>query len=215
VSWQKELDAFLGRILGEVPFAVDLKGLETVDCEPSPQLVIHARCYLRCKEPVLDSSYRWLEPDSQAGRVVEGAEIDPACEVELYTDGSSRGNPGPAGIGVLLRQESTGFEEELSRFIGTATSNEAEYLALIEGLKLALESRARKLVHLSDSELLVRQLEGSYKVKAPGLKTLFGEARSLILQFGSFRTQYIPREENRRADKLASQAMDELEYNKE
>lgn len=215
VSWQNALRKFLARVLGEVPFSIDLKDLETVEDEQCPQLVIHVRCYLSRKAPVLDSGYGWLEPGSPAGRVVEGAKVDPACEVEMFTDGSSRGNPGPAGIGILLWQESTGFEEEFGRFIGTATNNEAEYRALIEGLKVALDRGARKLVHLSDSQLLVRQLEGSYRVKAAELKVLFREVKNLIAGFVSFRTQHIPREENSRADKLAKQAGDELESSKQ
>ena len=211
MGWQNVLSEFLARVLGQVPFSIDLKEVETVEEEPCPQLVIHARCYLPRKVPVLGGGYRWLEPGSSPGRVVEGAVIDPACEVELFTDGGSRGNPGPAGIGVLLRQESTGLEKEFSRFIGRATNNEAEYRALIEGLKMALEHGARKLVHLSDSQLIVRQLEGNYKVKAVELQKLFSETRGLIQGFASFRTRHIPREENSRADKLANQAIDELE----
>ena len=111
----------------------------------------------------------------------------------------------------MLRQESTGFEKEFTRFIGRATNNEAEYRALVEGLKMALEHGARRLAHLSDSQLLVRQLEGSYKVKAVELQRFFSEARGMIQSFASFSTSHIPREENSRADKLANQAIDELE----
>lgn len=211
VSWQNALRKFIEPVLGEVTLSFDLKGLETVKDQTCPQLVIHVKCYLARKAPLLDSGYRWLEPGSPTGRVVEGAKIDPACEVEMFTDGSSRGNPGPAGIGILLWQESTGFEEEFGRFIGTATSNEAEYRALIEGLKVALDRGVRKLDHLSDSQLLVRQLEGSYKVKAAELQKLFREVKNLIAGFASFRIKHIPREENSRADKLANQAVDELE----
>jgi len=211
VSWQNALEEFLDRALGEAPFSIVLEKVETVENERCPQLVIHAGCYLARKVPVLDGGYRWTEPGSAPGRVVEGAVIDPACEVKLFTDGSSRGNPGPAGIGILLRQESTGFEKEFSRFIGRATNNEAEYRALIEGLKAALEHGACKLVHLSDSQLLVRQLEGGYKVKAPELQKLYNETKGLIKGLAYFRTQHIPRGENSRADKLANQAIDALE----
>ena len=206
VSWQDALRRFLAQVLGEVPFSIDLKELETVEHGQCPRLVIHAGCYLPRKTPVPGGGWRWCEPGPEAARVVNGAEIDPDCEVELFTDGGSRGNPGPAGVGGLLRQQSSGYEEEFSRFIGRATNNEAEYRALIEGLRLALDHGVRKIVHLSDSQLVVRQIEGSYKVKAPEMQKLFSEAKNLIKGFAFFRTRHIPRQENSRADKLAKKA---------
>ena len=206
VSWQDALRRFLAQVLGEVPFSIDLKELETVKHGQCQRLVIHAGCYLPRKTPVSGGGWRWYEPGSEAARVVEGAEIDPDCEVELFTDGGSRGNPGPAGVGGLLRQKSSGYEEEFSRFIGRATNNEAEYMALIVGLQRALERGVRRIVHLSDSQLIVRQIQGTYKVKAPEMQKLFSEVKNLIKGFALFRTRHIPRQENSQADKLAKQA---------
>lgn len=129
----------------------------------------------------------------------------------LYTDGASRGNPGPAGIGaVLYRDTDRGLERvgEISRAIGVSTNNVAEYQALIAGLELALRHRPDELVVRVDSELLVRQLSGEYRVKAPHLKGYHRKVVELARKVGSVRFEHVPRSENAAADALANSALD-------
>jgi len=124
----------------------------------------------------------------------------------LNVDGASRGNPGPAAIGVTLKDENLRLIASISQKIGITTNNEAEYAALIAGLKQALQLGARTVVVNSDSELLVRQLQGKYRVKSPGLKPLYQEAVKLAYSLASFKIESVPREQNQEADKLANAA---------
>lgn len=129
----------------------------------------------------------------------------------LYTDGAARGNPGPAGVGAVLYEEENGSRRriaEVSRPIGVATNNVAEYQALLDGLALAAASSADHLVVRADSQLLVRQLTGDYRVKAPGLKDLHAKARESLRGFRSVRIEHVPRELNAEADALANAALD-------
>jgi len=128
----------------------------------------------------------------------------------LYTDGGSRGNPGPAGIGFILNH---GFVKSCDGGapIGVATNNVAEYKALIWGLENALALNITYLEARADSELLVKQLRGEYKVKNTDLKPLFLDVRNLAKQFEVCEFVHIPREENEEADALANEAMDALE----
>ena len=126
----------------------------------------------------------------------------------LCTDGGSRGNPGPAGFGAVLLDESDSVVRELSEFIGTATCNEAEYRALIAALQAARELGAREVIIRADSQLLVRQINGEYKVKSRSLMPLVLRARELLKGFPSWKAQHVPRELNSRADELANEAMD-------
>lgn len=129
----------------------------------------------------------------------------------LYTDGASRGNPGLASIGaVLYREDHDGLSEvgSVSRAIGTATNNVAEYEAVIAGLELAREHEVESLVLRADSQLLVRQLQGIYRVKAANLQPLYRKASSLGRRFHSIRFEHVPREQNRVADALANAALD-------
>ena len=133
----------------------------------------------------------------------------PPCEsVVLYTDGGSRGNPGPAGLGAVLTNRSGTVLAELSVFIGRATNNEAEYRGLIEGLQAARAHGVRDILVRSDSELLIHQINGAYKVKSARLKPLFAEARALLSSFGQWRAEHVRRERNTHADRLANEAMD-------
>ncbi len=125
--------------------------------------------------------------------------------MELYTDGASRGNPGEAGGGVVLKNGSTC---EKSFYFGRKTNNEAEYLALIEGLKLALSRGAKKLVVFMDSQLAVRQMRGEYRVKSKNILPLWKEARELAGRFEHIEFRHIPRSMNSRADALANEAID-------
>ena len=135
----------------------------------------------------------------------------PSSKVEtliLQFDGGSRGNPGPAGIGITLTDEQGTPLYELGEFLGRCTNNVAEYTALIRGLSAARTIGARKLQVRSDSELLVRQINGIYKVKSPDLKPLFQQAMSLMNQIGDVKVSHVYREGNTRADELANEAMD-------
>jgi ribonuclease HI len=124
-------------------------------------------------------------------------------------DGASRGNPGAAGFGIHVTNPDGTEVASLFGYLGTATNNVAEYQALIHGLRFALARGAASVEVFSDSELLVRQIEGRYRVKNPGLKPLHREAQSLLARFTSARVAHVPREENREADALANRAVDE------
>ncbi len=126
----------------------------------------------------------------------------------LYTDGGARGNPGPAGIGAVLRDESGEVIGEIARGIGEATNNIAEYAALIAGLELALEKGVREVEIYMDSELVVSQLLGRWKIKKDTLRPLAVKARALMGRFESFSLSHVPRELNADADRLANQGMD-------
>jgi ribonuclease HI len=126
----------------------------------------------------------------------------------LHTDGGARGNPGPAGIGVVLVGEKGQLPRELARYIGEATNNVAEYRALIAGLELALDSGISELEVYVDSELVAAQLEGRWKIKNDRLRTLAATAQSLMAKFEVASIKHVRRHLNSRADELANQAMD-------
>lgn len=126
--------------------------------------------------------------------------------LELFIDGASKGNPGPAGVGVVICLNGEVIKN-LSRSIGNTTNNVAEYYALIFGLEEALILRAGEVVVNTDSELLARQLNGAYKVKNASLKLLFVQIQHLASAFHKIEIRQIPRERNRGADKLASQGI--------
>jgi ribonuclease HI len=135
----------------------------------------------------------------------EAASKVAGADAFLYADGASSGNPGPSGIGIVLT--SPAGEEVLAwgASIGRATNNVAEYRAVIEGLKRALELNIRRIRVLSDSELLIQQLRGRYKVKNPGLKPLHAEAMGLLGRFEHWEAERVGREKNLKADELATQ----------
>lgn len=124
---------------------------------------------------------------------------------ELYCDGASSGNPGKAGIGVVLVTE--GRTHEISAGIGTATNNVAEYQALLRGLEKAHELKVENVNIFLDSELLVKQIQGTYRVKNEHLKKLYDKAVAQLRSFKTFSIQHIPREQNSKADKLAKNAV--------
>jgi dinuclear metal center YbgI/SA1388 family protein len=126
----------------------------------------------------------------------------------LYTDGGARGNPGPAGVGAVLLSSSGDVVDELAHFIGVATNNVAEYQALIAGLELALDRDVERLDVFLDSELVVRQLSGQYRVKDANLKALHGQATYLMHKFHEIDVKHVPREQNAAADALVNQAID-------
>jgi ribonuclease HI len=126
----------------------------------------------------------------------------------LYTDGGARGNPGPAGIGVVLMDADGTVVEEIAQGIGHTTNNVAEYTAMIEGLKLALDKGFEEIDVFSDSKLVVMQLSGEWKIKNEGLRGLAVEARRLLNRFRDPQLSHVPREQNAEADRLANQGMD-------
>ena len=133
----------------------------------------------------------------------------PEGDLIAYVDGGSRGNPGEAGFGVVLKTPSGEVLREVRGYLGKETNNTAEYRALIAGLESALELGCRRLEVRSDSQLIVRQIKGVYKVTRPHLRALLSEAQSLILRFQFFAIAHIPREENQEADRLANEAIDQ------
>ena len=126
----------------------------------------------------------------------------------IYADGAARGNPGPAGIGVVIEDERGQVLKEVSQFVGRKTNNQAEYMALIQGLEAVAEYQADAVLARLDSELLVRQLRGEYKVKSPLLKPLMRQVRELLARYKVVGIEHIEREYNRAADRLANRAID-------
>ena len=125
----------------------------------------------------------------------------------LYSDGASRGNPGHSGIGVVIKDENNKIVKKVSRYIGQGTNNVAEYIALIVGLEEAAKLGVKALEIFLDSELLVKQIKGVYKVKSEHLKPLVFLVKYLSNSFPEITYKYIPREKNKEADKLASEAV--------
>jgi len=127
-------------------------------------------------------------------------------ELEIYIDGASKGNPGPAGIGVIIIDAGQ-VVRNISVYLGHATNNYAEYTALIHALQEALLLKAEKIVINTDSELVCRQINGLYKVRSAEIMALYLQAKRLIPAFKEVSVRHIPRENNKGADKLANQAV--------
>lgn len=129
--------------------------------------------------------------------------------LRVFTDGAARGNPGPAGLGVVIEDDGGIRLRGLCRYIGTATNNVAEYLALIEGLSAVREWNPDQVdVHL-DSLLVVEQMKGRYKVRHEALQPLHRRAQALVAELPRVTLTHVPREKNRGADALANRAIDE------
>ncbi len=125
----------------------------------------------------------------------------------IAADGAARGNPGPAAIGATIKDERGKLIARISRRIGTATNNQAEYLALIAALERAISLGVKKVDIYLDSELVVRQLNGKYRVKNTRLKSLFQEVKRLAGQLEAVTVTYVPRQQNTEADRLANMAL--------
>jgi acyl dehydratase/ribonuclease HI len=153
-----------------------------------------------------------IKPTHKAsGKLFEEPETPSARTEGAYTaniDGAARGNPGPAAYGIIVRRPDGTTHESLGKYIGRTTNNVAEYYALIAALDYAAASGIRRLRVLSDSQLIVNQIKGLYKVKHPDLRPLHERAKKQAASLDSFTIQYVPREQNRVADDLANAALD-------
>ncbi|HEY83438.1 MAG TPA: ribonuclease HI family protein [Dehalococcoidia bacterium] len=130
----------------------------------------------------------------------------------IFTDGAARGNPGPAAIGVIIKDGEGRLISRLSRRIGTTTNNQAEYQAIIAALEEAVKLGATHVELNSDSELVVRQLSGRYRVRKAALKPLYQRVKELEGLLQGFRVTHIPREQNTEADRLTNAALDRVDY---
>jgi len=129
-------------------------------------------------------------------------------KARLYTDGGARGNPGPAAYGFVLETGDGAVLAARGEAIGTATNNVAEYSGLVAGLRAALELHVAELEVVSDSELMVKQMRGEYRVKNEGLRGLWAEASSLARQLGGVEYRHVKRAHNELADRLVNEALD-------
>jgi ribonuclease HI len=132
-------------------------------------------------------------------------------QIVIHTDGGARGNPGPAGIGVVITDANGNNLKSIGEYIGEGTNNQAEYKALLRGLSEAVAMKAEEVNCYLDSELVVKQLTGLYKIKEPGLQKLAAEALALTSRFKKVEFNHVRREHNADADKLVNQALDEQE----
>jgi ribonuclease HI len=128
--------------------------------------------------------------------------------IKANIDGGARGNPGPSAYGVVVRNPKGEIIAELSDYLGIQTNNYAEYSGLLAALDFAVREKHLSLKVLSDSELLVRQMQGRYKVKSPGLIELYDRARALVRKLEQFSIEHVLREYNREADRLVNKVLD-------
>ncbi|MGA1985780.1 MAG: ribonuclease HI family protein [Candidatus Sulfotelmatobacter sp.] len=149
-----------------------------------------------------------MPPHSTTKHLFEARENPPEHHLIAHSDGGARGNPGPAGYGVVIKDESGRTVASLSEYLGHQTNNFAEYQGLIAALEYAIEHGPKALKLISDSELLVRQIKGIYKVKNAVLQDLHGRAKELIARLDWFSIGHAFREQNQDADRLANEAMD-------
>ena len=131
--------------------------------------------------------------------------------IVAYIDGGARGNPGPAGYGVSIQSSDGNIVAELHGALGIATNNVAEYNGLLAALRWAIDHNARRVHIRADSELLVRQMRGEYKVRNAGLQPLYVRARLLVAELDDVRFEHVRRELNKEADRLSNLGMDEAE----
>ena len=132
----------------------------------------------------------------------------PAQHMVAHVDGGARGNPGPSGYGAYIQDQDGSVLAELSEFLGAQTNNFAEYSGLVAALEYALQHGYRAVKVVSDSELLVKQIKGQYKVRSESLLPIYEEAKSLIKQLDAFQIRHVLRHLNKDADRLANEAMD-------
>ena len=128
--------------------------------------------------------------------------------IVVNVDGASRGNPGESGIGVAIFDKDSNLISEACDYLGVATNNIAEYRALILGIKLSTEYNTKRTLFKSDSELMVKQIKGEYRVRNPQLKLLFTEVKELLKKLPNWKIMHVPREENKEADLLANKGVE-------
>lgn len=145
------------------------------------------------------------EPDQP---LVPELRTSPSTVVHAHCDGGARGNPGPAGFGAVLVDDKGETLAELSEFLGVRTNNYAEYAGLLASLQWTLDHGYRRLSVISDSKLMVMQIQGKFQVKSPDLRPLWAEARRRISQLSHFEIGHALRHKNKVADRLANEAMD-------
>ncbi|HXZ78911.1 MAG TPA: ribonuclease HI family protein [Terriglobales bacterium] len=147
--------------------------------------------------------------EPKTGGLFDSTPPRPQTYLVASTDGGARGNPGPAGYGVVVEDQTGKLVAELNRYLGHQTNNYAEYSALLAALEYAIAHGWKALKVRSDSELMVKQIRGEYKVSNPTLKELHSRAKNLIRQLDWFEIEHVLRGKNADADRLANQAMDE------
>jgi len=160
------------------------------------------RGFIKGKRPLQRKSAPEKAAPAKASASSKGGSYD------LYVDGGSRGNPGPSGAGAVIKAADGTIVKRLKKHLGTGTNNRAEYMALIMALTAARKLGAKSVHVYADSELVVRQISGRYRVKSPLLQPLYREAKGLLLSFAGFKISHIPRALNSEADGLANEAMD-------
>ena len=127
---------------------------------------------------------------------------------QIYSDGASRGNPGPSGIGAVILKDSE-VVHEIAKYIGTTTNNVAEYEALLAALDYCVRKKLSPVEILADSQLMIRQLTGHYKVKHPNIIPLYQKAKEYLAHLDVTGFKHVPREENKHADRLSNQGIDD------
>jgi ribonuclease HI len=156
------------------------------------------------RSPAAPSLFSEPTPAADANRVKSGK----SGWINAHCDGGARGNPGPAGYGAVIQDDHGTILAELSEFLGMRTNNFAEYSGLLACLQYALDHHHTRLRVVSDSELMVKQIQGKYKVNSPDLRPLWQEAKNRIARLEAFEISHALRHKNKDADRLANQAMD-------
>ena len=131
-------------------------------------------------------------------------------QIIAHTDGASRGNPGPAAIGIYITDINGNLLSEVSKYLGEGTNNYAEYSAVIQALELSIKNKVNSVLIKSDSEFLVRQLNGKYKVKSKSIIKLYENCKKLMTKLDSCKFEHVRRENNTEADRLANMALDKI-----
>jgi len=149
------------------------------------------------------------DPDISEEEITGTSDIKKEADlIVVNVDGASKGNPGESGIGVAIFDKDSNLISEACDYLGVATNNIAEYNALLFGIKLSTKYNAKRVLFKSDSELMVKQIKGEYRVKNPQLKLLFAEAQGLLKKLPNWKIMHVPREENKEADLLANKGVE-------
>ena len=149
------------------------------------------------------------DPDISKEEIAGASDIKKDADlIVVNVDGASKGNPGESGIGVAIFDKDLNLINEACDYLGVATNNVAEYKALILGIKLSAKYNAKRVLFKADSELMVKQIKGEYRVKNAQLKLLFTEAQGLLKKLPNWKIMHVPREENKEADLLANKGVE-------